>query len=668
MSFINSKTSAFIYAKLTETGRKLLAGGALTYNFWTCGDSEIDYGFDSNTFTLDGNSIIAPKDENPNVKYPISATLSGSVFNTLPAITPTPQVVTNVAKTRGFFTGTTQILNGKFKASGTTTTSALTGGTNIFLTINQGLVSNGDVVLIIIKNPQQTGLTVTIPTVPTASLFYQVLNTSAPSGATVFTLERNLPVFNSGTTSIQAFVFPSGDTINNFYGSASTIPYWNDNTLSFDSTTTISAGDVMVWNFSAVFTEDIAGINTLTYEGVTNFNSKKYAGTKELLNYTSQLPTQKSIGIIHYSNNNISNNYGEELKSGTFILSLPSILWHKSAPAGGSGTGNVIGLTLSAKTTGLNITSNSVAYNTTSIPFILPYDNLVDGNGNIVGKVFYTLKMAIIEDEELVMALTYKSNRNWTLPTLNGSFAAAVSDGQGLIPANNECHVTYLLANESGIGLTTGIHCQNYLKIGRGGTAQNNIKVNFPINQLPYLKTTFNINGGFTANKLYLLVQNTLIGQRPISSNWTKIDVTSMINGYTSGALINANNLEGSSFIIDLATFNGGSIYDVTGIIGAATTAQPTRMQFGDETFAFANIDTQIQAIAYKSSFVFSLPSSQFNNSVNPTYNITSNSTIYISEVGIYNNLNQLVAMGKISNPIAKTNTDTIQIQLDIDF
>ena len=91
MSFINSQTSAYIYAKLTDTGRQLLAQGALTYNYWVLGDSESDYGFYSVSYDLANNTILAPKDKNSNIKYPLSANFNSNIFNPLPAITPTKQ-------------------------------------------------------------------------------------------------------------------------------------------------------------------------------------------------------------------------------------------------------------------------------------------------------------------------------------------------------------------------------------------------------------------------------------------------------------------------------------------------------------------------------------------------------------------------------------------------
>jgi len=52
------------------------------------------------------------------------------------------------------------------------------------------------------------------------------------------------------------------------------------------------------------------------------------------------------------------------------------------------------------------------------------YYDLADESDNIVGKVFTELKIFVIEDQELLFAMSYKSNRNWTLPNYYASTSA----------------------------------------------------------------------------------------------------------------------------------------------------------------------------------------------------------------------------------------------------
>ena len=80
-------------------------------------------------------------------------------------------------------------------------------------------------------------------------------------------------------------------------------------------------------------------------------------------------------------------------------------MWHKN-------TGSTIGVTLSqsgAQQTLTGLTTN--------------YFDLADQHGNIVGKVFNDLQIFVIEDQELLFAMSYKANRSWTLP----EFTAALN-------------------------------------------------------------------------------------------------------------------------------------------------------------------------------------------------------------------------------------------------
>jgi len=79
-------------------------------------------------------------------------------------------------------------------------------------------------------------------------------------------------------------------------------------------------------------------------------------------------------------------------------LDIPTIMWHKSSVA-------ELGLSL----TPVGDLKHLDYHNT-------PYYDLADENENIVGKVFLNLKLFVIEDQELLFAMSYKSNRNWTLP------------------------------------------------------------------------------------------------------------------------------------------------------------------------------------------------------------------------------------------------------------
>ena len=653
MSFINQTNTAFINAKLTDLGRKLLASGQLTYNYYVFGDSEINYTFNSD-YDQRSNLILSPKDNNPGIKYPISPLLNNDPFNVLPVIISTKNVIKNTVPTRGFFNITGSTIN--VLKSGFTTSDVLKFNSNTFTgtttidtssSVNSSIIN--DYLLIGIRNrltlqSEQTEYQINMDeTIP--YLWFKILNIA---GSTL-TLDRPVPNITGTTSIVNGYVYPyaSGNSINNFYSSASTIPYWSVPTLSFESNSNLSSDNVKVWNMNIVSSENYAGLDSTLYKGFNKYPSAIYNGFKEYVNNHEK----KSIGIIHYSNNSISNYYGEGLVPASLVMTLPTVLYSENI-------NSQIGLVLSGKTATV-LPSISVTHDYNSVSIF--YNELVDTFGNVVGKIFNDLKVIVIEDEEILAALSYLSNRNWTLPPLTGNFIASnTGDADGLLATTEQVYVTYLFSNEKSTGYKTGLHCLKYKVINRGGSQQNNIVVRFPVGKLPFMS-----DSGWTANKLYILVQKTSINTRPISTIWKKIDVTSLINSYVGGN-INKLNIENSEFTITKAIYDEAPIYNLNDHISLPTISDTTKISFNEEVFLYGNIDTQIQATTYKSSFTFSAPASLFNSSINPTFAGSGN--IYITEVGIYNSARELVAIGKLSKPLAKTSSGTSVIQLDIDF
>lgn len=724
MSFILTQPSAFINAKLTNKGRELLAQGALTYDLFVFGDSEIDYSFGVGSYSPTNNKILAPKDNNPKIKYPISALRnSNNIFNVLPPITPVEQNVVNTAKSRGFFTGITTANTSVFSAvtsnrfmvnpDGRILSKDLSGGTTLKIlsasTYSSGNTTEprvGDYLFVGIRHPymfntisgltattdykifsaQTKGLIRTGETVP--YLFYKIhsiTSGSLSSGTLTVVVDRTLPNFSSQTTSsifslAYFFPFTSGDSINNFYGSGDTTSYWNNNTLSFESNCNVANDDVLVWNMNIVSTENMAGVNTSTYEGIVNYGSSAYTGFKQYISETSDKPEQFMLGIIHYTNHSISNYYAEGFNANTLRLTLPTILWHDNF---GSTTalGNSIGLTLTSSTafttSFTSITSTTIVTGVSGNDFVLPFNNLIDNNDNIVGKIFNDLKMVVIEDQELLAAMSYKSNRNWTLPTLEGSSIAATNSNNLLSVSTPDLYVTYLLSCESiGTGsYSTPLHCLNYTKVTRGGSNLDVVKVNFPTNQLPYMRATLTaatsaITGGFVANKLYILAQKTASGVRPDSSAWKIMDYTSAITNYAtwSATTINPTDIDTSTFTITNNEYTAATTYNLNTYLTIPTTGQDSNLQFGDEVVFFGNLDADIKATAYKSSFLFSAPATQYNASYNPTYSAATSNSVFLSEVGVYNTNKDLVAIGKFNSPIEKKSSKTVIVELTIDF
>ena len=131
MSYINKQNTALVRVKLTDVGRELLAKGQLTFDFWSVGDSEIDYNYVSGWkkfkpstnaktgqflyYNADGvintnyQQILRPKDKQPTQKsYLINS--NNEIINRLDSnssVRLIKGVISNKAEDRGFFSGST---------------------------------------------------------------------------------------------------------------------------------------------------------------------------------------------------------------------------------------------------------------------------------------------------------------------------------------------------------------------------------------------------------------------------------------------------------------------------------------------------------------------------------------------------------------------------------
>jgi hypothetical protein len=698
MSFIQKSDNVVVNVKLTTIGRKLLASGALTFKKWVIGDSEIDYTFASNTdFDLTESMILRPKDLNPNIKYPVLPTENASTqYNNIGTIVPIEVKVRNTAIERGLFSGNTttgftaktdynSVIQNKLKIDLTD----VNGGTTIAVKQDTGfsLYSEpiiGDYLFIQWINPADSGSSypegVVYPNNPKPMLWYKIISKTGTISADTLTvtLDRELPNFNGDGfgKQVACIIYPAGDSINTFYGYNESTAYWNDNTLSFNSTCNVADNDVKVWNMNIVYSEELAG-KQVGYETFGAFGSSAYTGFKNYLSLTFDKPTQKSLGIIHYTNNTINNYYGEELYQNTPILELPSIIWHKS-------TGNTIGLTLRCDSTiKTTITGqDAIDLNTT-------YYDLIDSNGYVVGKCFNNLKMFVIEDEELIASMSYKSNRNWSLPTLtNAGLTSGIPTTRPNIftSVDQKLYVSYIFLNtgtdllynnQVSYGYTNALHCQNYIEyvpdVTSAGVLTNNQVVQFSLtdSELKFLanKDTFNGNG-VTYNEFRLIYQ--LVNDkndRPDPTAWKIYDYTPNLNTYSNWSTncIPSSAFTGYIYTFDKNMFDAGSTYNLNDWLTISTTSQPDNLQFGDEVVFFGNVKTDIAATVYKTKFITTLPFNQFNTSQNPTWD-DSGKSVYISEMGVYDDNNNLVAIGKLSYPFEKKSSQTRIIEASIDF
>jgi len=697
MSYLIKKSSKLIKVKLTEVGRKKLSAGKLEFTYWAAGDSEIDYQYASYLNSNMDEMILRPKDDNPNIKSFLK-TSGDEIFILLTNASLKVQAVTlnNVAVARGFFNSSQ---NNTFPATGNasryiTQSSPVTLGGTIILTdatIAGGIsaISTGQCNFILVRfrtdGTAPTDIAGTIVNEPTITLFFKVVSKSGSD----ITLDRPLPTASGA----QVILYPGcDDPINTYYGSACTTSNWSTSSLSFDTYNCSPPNSVPVWNQNNVWCETMAG-TPIGYKTHEYYGSVKYIGEKEYLGYPCDCDDDisgqdlcdvlnssyidnfiKGIGIIHYTNNMVSNAYGEffyidaDDDKVTNIL-MPTIMWHNRYFSGATGNTN-FGMRF--------ISDGKVRYVKNSD---IKYHNLIEDpdlifSGDtplVVGRVFPQLKIVTIHDEELLATTVFKSNRNWSLPRLAAELITPTTTDGALKP-NETMYLTYALGRASTVttGLSDSLHCQKYVKITN--TTNTDKDVGFRIEstgKLKYMRSTTGL--GFNATALKLIYQ-VVSGQdiRPLPYAWK---TQSWVAG--GGALLNPSTIENqnpavNNYILTYLISSGASIYDISTTLGVTTTATTTGSTFGEERFFYGNLDTYIGARVYKTLFDINVGGSYFINSSNPTFSkaITgvTRPELTISEIGIYDSKKDLVMIGKMSIPVTLSPTQVANIEMTMDF
>lgn len=542
---------------------------------------------------------------------------------------------------------------------------------------------------------------------------------TGPEGTTFsLTLDRNLPDYSTLPSSSyysRVYVYPSGMTV--LYDFITPEPFWETDTLNFESPCDVSAREnTLIWNMNIPWSESPAGVFSSTYEDYTKYGSVTYIGTKEYLGYqesTGQTFTnnanqqrlltdtfyynsldekiflspsdQKCIAIIHYTNQDIDFVYGEKFatipfdpqdptdKIGLarhFRLSIPNLMWHKT-------TGTTIGQTFYIDPPDYDLctpyyikSSRNVDMNDPGIRYFHLWDTNPDGNGNLnrVGKVFPDQQIIVIDDEEIVAALSYKANRNWTLPAPRVNLIApSVCLGDDLpdgIMVNDKqiMWVTYRL--DTTTGTTTSLHCNYYGRVVGPSTGCTDTTQNVAIKfgpEFPFLNDDALSFEGFTATSMKLIFQITDINSRPNPSSWKEYDVTSLMTLYSG--FIMMESITGTTFIIDQTMYNAATTYQLQNYINIPNNGSPDVLNFGDEYYFYGNIETDISATIYEMRYLINLGRNQFTNTTNPTW--TSGTTSYVTEIGLYNSQKDLMVISKLQSPELRQGIQQYVVKLD---
>jgi hypothetical protein len=352
-------------------------------------------------------------------------------------------------------------------------------------------------------------------------------------------------------------------------------------------------------------------------------------------------------------------------------------MYHRRNYSTGSGT--TMGMTFIAS-------GDTTLIGTSDIEYVDLYeDSTLIASGKtalVVGRVYPQLKMIVIHDDEIVSAISYKSNRNWTLPALSATVVApSGGTSTGILPINSTIYLSYILENTASTGLTTSLPCQNYIKVTNNSSSNKDISFAISdVDLLPYMRKyeSASYDGlGFYAYKfklLYQIVDN--VNDRPLPGSWKVYDYTNTTLTGVANKTINPKQLENQAplsngFVLSSAIDSLATTFDITRSLSMPTNSNPSTLQFGDERFFYGNLSTYIGATIFKTLFDIRVSSSEYTLTTNPTrsqQSTTNPALIKATEVAIYDNNQNLVVIGKLSEPVPLESGNTIMLELSMDF
>ena len=545
---------------------------------------------------------------------------------------------------------------------------------------------------------------------------------------TQITLDRPTPDFSMFDDCCYARTIVYPPTMTSLYDSVTPTPHWKDDVINFESVCDTDQFDVKVWNMNIPWSENPAGTFVGELYDYTNFGSTSYIGAKEYFGYMSdsgQTDTnlvfyynsfgdvikvepkeQKAIAIIHYTNQSIDFFYGEKFALEPFVdgstgearnfrIHIPTLMWHKNPEC-------CYGQTFYVDPPGFE----DADFNLFQVFYLeskknsdmnekgLRYYHLWDtnpnpsnfGKPNRIGKVFPDDQIIIIDDEEIIAAMSYKSNRNWTLPAPRIGLITpntCNSNGEtstGLLSDSTEYfYVTYRFTNEN--SFTNSLHCNYYTKIQGPDIFCNqelsqNVSIRFGgdfpcLNQIPELPINPNscdLVSGFFGEKLELICQRVTGDTRPESSEWRVIDVTSQISGDSINDYITQSGLTGNTFVISEMDYEDAPYYNLNDpyyndLNLPLSGSTGTTLNFGDEYYFYGSIETDIQATIYEMRYKINLGQAEFLASSNPSWSV--NTPSYISEIGLYDNEMNLMIVSKLQSPVQRQGIQQFLVKFD---
>jgi hypothetical protein len=726
MGYIIKDNQGLLVTRITDIGRQKISQGNFNIRYFQVGDSEINYTAVTNYNFTNGevlepsynaqNGTGVPQSNKNDVKYPFYLQSTSSISYGIPFMASSDESVYNTATPNCLFYSSSTVCFSPRLSSNYTYNSEYTvdlstvGGAAVEInlvsdpcgTSSSGTISAGTFVVFYLSGDAScTCFKSNYPILTAKVLDFNTITNK-------LTIDRYLPNLSAmGFNGYgRCFFYASGM---DYYDLPTPMNYWSNSVINYESVCVPENGYVNVWNMNIPWSENPAGLNPTIYNPYTNFSSVNYLGTKEYYGYSTtsgqtdtsstyyynsflekinvEPENQKAIAILHYTNNTIINFYGEKFateiydsgdpgatgQARNFKLHLPWLMWHKNT--GGTEYGETFYIdpagfdNLDLLTPHYIKSNKNSDMNSPGIRYYHLWDthaNSITGEPNRIGKVFPDDKIIVIDDEEIIAAMTYLSNRNYTLPAPKLGLIAPGSCGSGTVTTGVLSGDTETLWVTYGFGGEwEGMHCNYYQNIlGPSlacATTDQNVTVSFG-EEFTYLNT--NLISGYSANEFYILAQRTIAGQKPNPSSWKYIDMTSTLSNYIAGnGYIQSSGMTELTFVITSQLYDSAITYDLGAQIEIPLLDDSSQTGFGDEYFFYGTLETDIQATIYEMKYLINLPINQFVKSSNPTW--VDGTIPYMTEIGLYDSDKNLLVLSKFQSPQIRQGIQQAVVKLD---
>lgn len=724
MSFLNSNNSEFLSARITQKGRNAISKGNFNIEFFQIGDSEFDYNtlYSNLTGQTSHQKILSPFDKESSIKYPykIDSSVSGTTYG-VPIEQSSTQTIRNVMGPAGFISEFNEFVSCVDPNESSTTIQCETqsvsitnlNGTSSIDVLSGVSYQNCEFITIVFDE-----FCSEIPTLTgnSSSLIYKI---ESISGNTL-NLDRPTPDFSLLTGNVQIVCnkceieFPIDSQV-----SESCLPnpidpleqqnpwtmnvVWdmkpigadvtltNENLSGYESNRFVSTKEFLGYTSTGQTFETLTG-GTIGSFSSTEVGTGYINSFNELVELTPK--EQRTIAIIHYSElgdlvndperfykyddyisyktgttgddiSLVTDRNGEDISDTEYFeIYIPFIHYHRT-------TGTTYGAVFKMDTTDYFIRS------TKNERHELLFRYLLDEVGNKVGKIFPKNKIVVFDDQELVAILDYRSNRKFTLSApkvtavpSNDVVANSIISGT----TGQTFYVTYMISETDGTPSPLNTLPSNYyVKLSINNTDDttyqtitypSNINVNFGEDTFNYM-TSDGFLPQLKGKFFKILIQDTTdnIGRLPNPNEWKIIDYT-LDAGGNGTSYLTPTGLTTTTFTITKDDYENASLFDLEDFMGInyLLTGTTIDSQFGDEQPFPGSVRLVRSSDIEQMNFLINLPSTQFNETQNPTY---VSGKKYVTEITLLNSNKDVYVKGKVAIPVERTGTQVFSLRLD---